>query len=396
MNLVKLSGFLSIFLFLIFTTQISNAATIDTSGSEPETQIENEIQNNDELPPKKQSDFSESSSNNSSNSSDQQENKDFSADSETTTDSGTSTLTIEETSNTLPTTSTEENVQEETNLNETSESQETTTETTIPNKSEVVNDSTADTEITVDEYMKNVADFNKVSITDVENLFYTEGETMLYIGRPTCYYCRQFSPELKQFNELIGDTLSYYDIDGTDFDEQAADLIFTKIGIPGTPTTMYIKNGQIISAWVGGAISGQELYNFLYQNKENLANSPDKKLVGLPADSNTSKIKDVQENEIGSLVKISGISSVVNSTLQTQEKRSQIEPATIESIIEQNNVFQNIKLSQSKNETNGFSDNKSTLPKLNEKRFSLQIIGIAFLFLTGSLFISNLKKSEKN
>ncbi|MBO0449185.1 hypothetical protein JZO76_06495 [Enterococcus sp. MJM12] len=406
MKLVKSIGSLSLFLCFIFITQISYATTMDTSDSEREIQIENEIQNNDELIPQKQSDFSDSSNDNSNSTSDQQENKDFSVDSEVSTDS--SVLTVEETSDTLaPTKSNEEIIQEEATLNEPSESQEPIqkpiTETTIQNESEdskeseIVNDSTLNTdeEVSVDEYMENVADFNKISITDVENLFYTEGETVLYIGRPTCYYCRQFSPELKKFNELIGDTLSYYDIDGSDFDEQAADLIFVKIGIPGTPTTMYIKDGQVLSAWVGGEISGQELYNFLYQNKENPANEPDEELVELPTDSDSSDIKDVQENEIVTPVKTSDTSSV-NSTLQTHKKRNQIELSTTDSVSEKHNVIHNIKLSQSKNETNSNSNIEATLPKLSEKKSSLTTIGLAFLFLTGSLFIGYLKKSEEN
>ncbi|EAE0903710.1 hypothetical protein Y136_15450 [Listeria monocytogenes] len=121
--------------------------------------------------------------------------------------------------------------------------------------------------ITVEEYKKNVKDFHQLSIIDVEHFFTQEKNGVIYIGRPTCYYCREFSPELKRFNLLLGNTLSYYNTDGSDFNEYAADLIFKQIGIPGTPTTIYLKNGQIVSAWVGGGITAAKLYAFLFQNE---------------------------------------------------------------------------------------------------------------------------------
>lgn len=91
-------------------------------------------------------------------------------------------------------------------------------------------------------------------------------EHLMYIGRPTCYYCRQFSPDLKDFNEIVKGKLLYFNIDA---EEGAHEYAFKEIGIPGTPTTMRFINGKIISAWVGGEKTGQELYNFLYSDAAN-------------------------------------------------------------------------------------------------------------------------------
>lgn len=123
-------------------------------------------------------------------------------------------------------------------------------------------------EITIPQYEENVADFNHVPMTDVYAMFTEDGkEHVIYVGRPTCYYCRQFSPALKEFNTLMNGRLEYYNTDSQDFDEEAADFLFGTVGIPGTPTIIRLQNGQMVSAWIGGGISGQELYDYLFYGK---------------------------------------------------------------------------------------------------------------------------------
>ena len=129
-------------------------------------------------------------------------------------------------------------------------------------------DEAEEPEVTIPQYEENISDFNQVSITDVYSMFKEDGkEHVIYIGRPTCYYCRQFSSELKDFNILLNNRLEYYDTDSQDFDEAAANFLFKTVGIPGTPTIIRLQNGQIVSAWIGGGISGQELYDYLFTGK---------------------------------------------------------------------------------------------------------------------------------
>lgn len=129
-------------------------------------------------------------------------------------------------------------------------------------------DEPEEAEVTIPQYEENVADFNHVPMTDVYAMFTEDGkEHVIYVGRPTCYYCRQFSPALKEFNTLIDNRLEYYNTDSQDFDEEAANFLFGTVGIPGTPTIIRLQNGQIVSAWIGGGISGQELYDYLFYGK---------------------------------------------------------------------------------------------------------------------------------
>ena len=124
-------------------------------------------------------------------------------------------------------------------------------------------------DVTIDEYNQNVANFNKVNTDTVKTMITENGNNLdqvLYIGRPTCYFCRQASPHLRDFNQLINNQLYYYDIDT---EPNAHDFAFKEIGIPGTPTTMRLKNGKVISAWVGGEKTGQEFYDFLFSADAN-------------------------------------------------------------------------------------------------------------------------------
>lgn len=119
--------------------------------------------------------------------------------------------------------------------------------------------------ITSEKYEMNVSGFKRVNMTQVKALINSQNneEYLLYIGRPTCYYCREFSPALKEFNQLTKGKLMYFDIDK---EVNAHAYVFNELGIPGTPFIMRIKNGQIIKAWVGGGVNATELYNFIYHN----------------------------------------------------------------------------------------------------------------------------------
>ena len=119
--------------------------------------------------------------------------------------------------------------------------------------------------VTPEEYEKNVTDFKKIDIEAVRQSFTEDQlEHTIYFGRKTCSHCRQFSPELKEFNNLIEKKLEYYDLDGKDFDGEAREFLFKKVGIPGTPTILYLRNGRPISGWVGGGATAQQVYDYMY------------------------------------------------------------------------------------------------------------------------------------
>lgn len=121
------------------------------------------------------------------------------------------------------------------------------------------------TAVTVNEYQKNIKEFKAVDADQADQLFAKNDNIAryLYVGRPTCYYCRQFSKTLKDFNHLIGGNLYYLNID---LNQDAEDYAINNLEIPGTPSVIQIKNGEIVKAWVGGGKTSQELYDFFNNN----------------------------------------------------------------------------------------------------------------------------------
>ncbi|CRU58998.1 immunity modification protein [Streptococcus equi subsp. equi] len=47
----------------------------------------------------------------------------------------------------------------------------------------------------------------------------------------------------------------------------AQEFLFKTVGIPGTPTILYLKNGQPVAGWAGGGVTAQQLYNYFYFEK---------------------------------------------------------------------------------------------------------------------------------
>ena len=123
-------------------------------------------------------------------------------------------------------------------------------------------------EISVETYEKNLENLKPVSYSDVTNMLTEDGgDHILYVGRPTCYYCRQNSPVLKDFNTLIDGQLLYYNTDSDLLDRESRKVLFDKLGIPGTPSVIRLKNGQVISGYVGSAPDAQAIYQAVFKEE---------------------------------------------------------------------------------------------------------------------------------
>ena len=172
--------------------------------------------------------------------------------------------------------------------------------------------------VTPEEYEQNVADFKKIDIEAVRQSFTEDQlEHTIYFGRKTCSHCRQFSPELKEFNNLIEKKLEYYDLDGKDFDGEAREFLFKKVGIPGTPTILYLKNGHPISGWVGGGATAQQVYDYMYSR-----NSPKQtETVKSSEETVTERVRD--ENTRSDSMSISD-KVVSESKGMSDEKRTEM------------------------------------------------------------------------
>ena len=131
-------------------------------------------------------------------------------------------------------------------------------------------------EVSVETYEKNIENLKPVSYSDVTNMLTEDGgDHILYVGRPTCYYCRQNSPVLKDFNTLIDGQLLYYNTDSDQLDRESRKILFDKLGIPGTPSVIRLKNGQLVSGYLGSAPDAQAIYQAVFKEETEKTEAPE-------------------------------------------------------------------------------------------------------------------------
>ena len=131
-------------------------------------------------------------------------------------------------------------------------------------------------EVSVETYEKNLENLKPVSYSDVTNMLTEDGgDHILYVGRPTCYYCRQNSPVLKDFNTLIDGQLLYYNTDSDQLDRESRKILFDKLGIPGTPSVIRLKNGQLVSGYLGSAPDARDVYQAVFKEETEKTEVPE-------------------------------------------------------------------------------------------------------------------------
>lgn len=275
-------------------------------------------------------------------------------------------------------------------------------------------------EVTIEEYATNVADFKKVTIDDVHAAFTADGlEHTLYFGRGTCYYCRQFSPDLKEFNQLIAGQLEYYDTDSAD--DEAKEFLFKTVGILGTPTILYLKNGQPVSGWVGGGVNAQQLYDYLYLGKspeqpaEELGNG-EQNTTDQEEETQSGTTLDNQANteEISNQELSETVSSSDKTKADSSEQSKEVTDKSIENVSTKDESLKvDVKQQENQQETlikpvsstsqvtplasrvTGVSG-ATTLPRTGEvNSINLVRIGLAFLLASGLTVISRLRTKQE-
>lgn len=224
-------------------------------------------------------------------------------------------------------------------------------------------------------YEENVANFQKVDIQTVYDFFSenAKGDTTLYIGRPTCIHCRLFSPTLKEFNELIDGKLAYYNTDSEDFDQTAREFLFQTVGIPGTPTTLYLVDGKLQAGWVDGNTTAKELYKNLYK-KDYVAPKIEENIIestSVPTPIEPTELKNKQEERTGSQVVETKVSFHSTDKKDTNAKPTVSKDSFVSSIPQQKG-----------------SESKQFLPNTGEKdMLSLRVAGLLTLIFPVSILI---------
>ena len=281
--------------------------------------------------------------------------------------------------------------------------------------------------VTPEEYEQNVENFKKIDIEAVRQSFTEDQlEHTIYFGRKTCSHCRQFSPELKEFNNLIEKKLEYYDLDGKDFDGEAREFLFKKVGIPGTPTILYLRNGRPISGWVGGGATARQVYDYMYSR-----NSPKQtETIASSEETVTENVHNekTRNDSMSTSDKVVSESKVMSDEKRTEMKISNDNPNSnsensgkVESInstskakttqsgdlamLDNKNQLETLKPifdAAQKNKTpltdvkgsQTITSNEKLLPKTGEEE-SYQLIRIAVAFLMASIMIKVKQKIHK-
>ncbi|EHI75485.1 putative bacteriocin [Streptococcus criceti] len=189
-------------------------------------------------------------------------------------------------------------------------------------------------DISTEEYEANVAGLKQVTMADVYHMFDDpNGSYTLYLGRPTCIYCRKFSPVIKDFNSLSGGQVYYYNIDSTDFSSVAKEFLRSKIGVFVTPTVLHLEKGQIVSGQLGSGGTAQDLYNKVFKSTDT---RPDTSQVVTPSQqSPTANEKAAEQTITDAIAKAADASSKTSHQSQTKEvvKSEKLDTNTLTKVI---------------------------------------------------------------
>ena len=93
------------------------------------------------------------------------------------------------------------------------------------------------------EFFEAVEKFEKKSIKEVESLISNGEEVVLFIGRPTCPYCRRFAPKMNEARQALNKPAIFVNSeDVTQLNEIQS--FRQKYGIPTVPGLLVAKGGE--------------------------------------------------------------------------------------------------------------------------------------------------------
>ena len=97
--------------------------------------------------------------------------------------------------------------------------------------------------------------------------FLTEEKSgFLYVGRPSCPVCQVFAPILTEVVKENNLTVFYFNTDETR-SESAWNDALDAVDVPGVPTFMYIRDGQIVARFNNNGIESEDaILEFIRSN----------------------------------------------------------------------------------------------------------------------------------
>lgn len=95
------------------------------------------------------------------------------------------------------------------------------------------------------------AGFNELTIDKYLELLKSSEKSIILVARPTCGYCEQFSPILKEAADDMGLTINYVNTDeftNEDWDTFGNSLEYLAEEDWGTPLTLIVQDGKLVDA----------------------------------------------------------------------------------------------------------------------------------------------------
>ncbi len=102
-------------------------------------------------------------------------------------------------------------------------------------------------------YSYDVSMFTEIDADGYMDALNGEELQVVYLGRPTCGYCIQFLPYLKQAQAEYGYTTLYIDTDEISNDDltRVLETMGLELSTFGTPTIALVHNGEVVDMQIG-------------------------------------------------------------------------------------------------------------------------------------------------
>ena len=92
-------------------------------------------------------------------------------------------------------------------------------------------------------YTNAVESFNELTVGEIESKISAKEEFLLFVGRPTCEWCRKLAPSLQEVSESRGLTIFY--LDSTDTETSSELSNFRDLyDIPTVPTVILFRDDE--------------------------------------------------------------------------------------------------------------------------------------------------------
>lgn len=113
----------------------------------------------------------------------------------------------------------------------------------------------------VQSFLDLVKDFKEVTPEEADTLLSTKEGTVVFIGRPTCPYCRKFAPKLHQVSKELNIDVYFTNSEHPDHTD-ALTAFRNKYNVPTVPGLLY-AGSEGVSTRCDSSMSPEEITTFV-------------------------------------------------------------------------------------------------------------------------------------